>query len=344
VVNVYLAKTMSPIPYVRGQVMVLAILIAGAGLFDAATFASSCGILALAWLLLMRGKYRKDLRINEASVPSHRASLDRAVAGDALAALLPTTILAVLFLTAVVHPLTGYDAVRAVAVALAVVAAAIWASSLVDWYVILPRISGQLGARPCRAAVEEPSFPFPNTWKEVTRWWYIHRAAAAFVFRAGLSAALAAVIGELSGLSTEAQWLAAAVMLIVFNFYNLAAVGRGVSQAGHAKAILGETVRVERRAGHRSPWFPLRKLPPIQLDSHYYVYDVSIEQVQVADIEPKEQPDLPVPVQYEKDPDSIYLTDIDAVRKATTKFRGCENRCSGISWYCIENPRCFEVK
>jgi hypothetical protein len=38
-----------------------------------------------------------------------------------------------------------------------------------DFSRILPRISGQLGYRPCRASEEEESFTFPWTWKEVTR-------------------------------------------------------------------------------------------------------------------------------------------------------------------------------
>jgi len=68
------------------------------------------------------------------------------------------------------------------AVLLGVTAAIILLSSLIDWYVILPRISGLLGIRPCR----EPDTDFPRrpqTWREVTRWWYIHRIIAALALR-----------------------------------------------------------------------------------------------------------------------------------------------------------------
>lgn len=335
---------MSPIPYVRGQVVVLGLLVVLTAIAGGTVVALACGLFGIGWMLSLRSRYRSDLARVGAATPEHRRRLDRVVAGDALIALVPACVAATVLLALAGEPLLVLGGARGVATALVVTTTAVHASSLVDWYVILPRVSGQLGARPCRAALEEPAFPFPGTWKEVTRWWYIHRAVAAFVFRVGLSAALAIALGELSGLEAEARWLAAAAMLVVFSAYTLAAVGRGVGQAGHAKAILGETVRVERRAGRRSPWFPLRKLPPIQLDSRYYVYDVSIEQVQFADVEPRERDDLPSPPRFETDPDSVYLADVDAVRKANEKFRGCAGRCSGINWYCIENPRCFEPK
>jgi hypothetical protein len=294
-------------------------------------------------MLTLRQKYRSDLKRVNGLTPSRRRKLDRIVAGDALLTLIPA-IGAGVTLALAVDPPSTLEGAGGVVIALTITAAGIYASSLVDWYVILPRMSGQLGAKPCRAGIEDPVFPFPGTWKEVTRWWYIHRAAAAFVFRAGLSAAIAVAIGELSGLDAEARWLAATTMTILFSAYALAAIGRGVAQAGHPKAIIGETVRVERRAGHRSSWLPLRRLPPIQLDGDRYVYDVALEHIQLAATGPREEAEPSSPVTFERDPDGVFLADVDAVRKATLKFRGCNDRCSGINWYCLENPRCFDPK
>jgi hypothetical protein len=334
---------MGPIPYVRGQVAVLAILIAGAGVFDAAVLGACCGSAAFAWLLLVREKYRWDLVRKRAATPPHRARLDRVVAGDALVTLLPATLCAALFATGIAHPLTGHGAVHGATAALAVAATVIWASSLFDWYLILPRVSGQLGPRPCRSASEVAEFPFPSTWKEVTRWWYIHRVAAAFAFRVGLSTALAVAIGEISGLHQEARWFAGVAMLL-FSSYAFSALWHGIGQAGHAKAIVGQTIRVERRPGKRRRLPPFRRLPPLQLDGRYYVVDVAIESVQIVDVEPHEAGVLPAPEKFERHPGSVLLPNVDAIHPAQPKFRGCEGRCSGINWYCIENPRCFEAK
>lgn len=335
---------MSPIPYVRGQVAVLAALIAAAGLFGAAALGACCGLVALAWLALLREKYRWDLvRLDTSALPPHRSRLDRVVAGDGLVTLAPTTLLAALFATDIVHPLGGHGAVHGATAALVVAATIIWASSLFDWYLILPRVSGQLGPRPCRSASEVPDFFFPKTWKEVTRWWYIHRIVATFAFRVGLSTALAAVIGEVSGLHQEARWFAGVAMLL-FLSYGFSALWHGVGQAGHAKAIVGQTVGVERRPGKRRKLPPFSKLPSLAFDGRYYVVDVSIESVQLIDVDPHEAREPPQPEKFERHPRTVLLPNADAIHPTTPKFCGCEGRCSGINWYCIENPRCFEVK
>jgi hypothetical protein len=51
-------------------------------------------------------------------------------------------------------------------------------------------------------------------------------------------------------------------------------------------------------------------------------------------------------VAYERDPAKLELRDVraSAPEPADPPFTGCEGRCSGINWYCIENPHCFEPK
>src|ERR1043165_5483738 len=72
----------------------------------------------------------------------------------------------------------------------AVAFAGVYLSSLVDWFVILPRISGMLGPRPCRASeLRHPRFP--HTWRETTRYWLVHRSVAFLLLRFGLGYALA---------------------------------------------------------------------------------------------------------------------------------------------------------
>src|SRR3954451_23367892 len=209
---------MSPVPYVRGQVVILSILIGVASVFDCARLGVSCGGGAVGWMALLHQKYLRDVVRSETAIPSHRARLDRAIAADALITLVPASLLGLGFATDALQPLRGHEAVHGAAAAMVVATLVIWSSSLFDWYLIMPRVSGQLGARPCRSTNEGPEFFFPSTWREVTRWWYIHRVAAALAFRVGLSTTLAVVIGALSGLEQEARWFAGVAMLLFLSY------------------------------------------------------------------------------------------------------------------------------
>jgi hypothetical protein len=145
-------------------------------------------------------KYRGDLLRAKADVPPHRDRLDVLVAGDAVAALLAPLVLAtfaVVFSPA--FPDVAAYVVRALAIVVAI-AVVVYGSSLFDWYVILPRITGLLGRRPCRDDGEFETFP--TTWREVTRWWYIHRIVADFFVVYGFALALGMVAAGLTGASS----------------------------------------------------------------------------------------------------------------------------------------------
>src|SRR3954452_11615606 len=189
---------MSPRPHIRRQEFALGALIAFAATFDAALLAVCVGIVSMISLLAMHVKYLRDVATTTSWVPEHREELDRVVAFDPLFTIVPATAFAALFLTGRLQPIIDVPAVHGVLAALAPPAAVIWGSSLFDWYLILPRVSGQLGPRPCRAAEEEEQFPFPETWREVTRLWYIHRATGTLAFRLGLILAAGALADSLS--------------------------------------------------------------------------------------------------------------------------------------------------
>jgi hypothetical protein len=334
---------------VRLQAIALGTLIAVTAVFDAALLAVCVGGASMLWLLAMHVKYLRDVAATTSWIPAHREELDRVVAFDPLFTIVPATALAALFLGDRLQPIVDVPAVHGAASALTPAAAVIWGSSLVDWHLILPRISGQLGHRPCRAAEDEERFPFPETWREVTRWWYIHRVVAALAFRLGLSAAIAAVIVALTGVELLGR-VAAGLIMLMFGTYAVLAWLRGsalakeVGQAGHVKGIVGQTVTVERRAGRRSPWRLWRKREDLEIEGRQLVIDVALESIQVTATESREPGNPPAPLRFEKNFDSIPLADVDAIRQSEPKFCGCSSRCSKINWYCIENPRCFYPK
>jgi hypothetical protein len=342
----------SPVPNVRGQAIVLTILlIATAGLgaaWEAGALATGLAVGGFA----LRWKYLHDLGRTPSVLPPHRERLDLLVTADLrMATLLGLALPATLLLAGVGAP-GGVGTIRSVVVTLAVTVLVIYLSSLVDWYVILPRISGQLGARPCRShlARQKPG-PWPRTWRETTQWWYIHRLVAAVVFRFGLSYALALAISGVVTYTVDLRivTIGALALFAEYSPLRLAPVAR---EAMHPQLFVGRTVhrvrrerqvRWEKRIGSVTLFALHRKTPEPEFTSkREYVYDVAAEGVQLVPVGPREAE--PAPEDFEREPLRIRLKDVDEVAPGEPPFTGCEGRCSGINWYCIENVRCFETK
>jgi len=55
------------------------------------------------------------------------------------------------------------------------------------------------------------------------------------------------------------------------------------------------------------------------------------------------EPVAPQGVEFEKHPDELSHSEARGLTSAPA-YTGCEHRCAGISWYCIENKHCFEEK
>jgi hypothetical protein len=298
----------------------------GATVLGGSVFVLATGGLVALSALTLWAKYSRDLDRSGQECPAHRDRLDILVTGDARAALLPPLVLAcfvVIFSPS--PPSTAPFVLNAVAT-VTVVAAVVYVSSLFDWYLILPRVSGLLGVRPCKKEGEPPGWP--NTWRKVTRWWYIHRIVAAFVFVFGLALALGMIASGLTNASSNWVEFALTAVLGLFGAYRKA-IYPATKEAGHPHLIVGRTY--ERPLGGRS-----------------YVFDVSIEGVDLASADKYEAraTDFPLPVdgiEFEKAPNEISHAQAQELTSAAP-YTGCERRCVGISWYCIENKQCFEEK
>lgn len=347
---------MSPEPYVRAQAGALALALLVVALEGPALAALICtGATALiAGVLYLR--YRGDLRAARIDVvPQHRERLDLIIAGDVRAALAVGAVAGGFMLVlSVKRPDLGIAPISAVL--LGVTAAIVLVSSLVDWYMILPRISGLLGIRPCR----EPDTDFPRrpqTWREVTRWWYVHRIIAALALRFGLSFAISLTASRHLDVPFGASIVAGAAVGFLASY--VAAVRKATWQAGHPSLIVGRTVRrrtVERKRLTITVLGRKVKLPYLtraeigEMRPREYVYDVSLEAVQLVAVAKYEGEDIPRydkdgKMIYERDPAKVLVRDVEAsTPEPAESFAGCDGRCSGINWYCIENPRCFATK
>jgi hypothetical protein len=343
----------SPEPYVRGQAYVLGALLVISAIFGWAQAALACSAATGLVAAVLHFKYRRECRGAEVSVPPHRERLDLIVAGDVRTAVLLGLTAGMLLL------LFPHDLHLGIApetsVLLSVACAAVLLSSLVDWYVILPRVSGLLGIRPCRHP--DADFPrAPKTWREITRWWYIHRIAAALILRFGISFAVVLTVDRYTSVPGGASLVGGAVAGGFASY--LVAIPKAFWQVGHPDLIVGRTIRrhrVTRVPRHLSmfgariplPLLTRREIGPLR--PREYVYDVALEGVQLvaaAKREGKVPRDEDGDILYERDPIKLKVKDVEASEPepAEEPFCGCRDGCSGINWYCIENPRCFATK
>jgi hypothetical protein len=316
---------MSPEPWVRVQAAAVCMTLIATIVLGGEEFALGAGgSLALfgAW---MWRRYRHDKLLVNADVPPHRERLDLLVAGDARAALLPVLVLGVF--VAVMSPAVPYAAsyvLDSVAI-IALVATVVYGSSLFDWYVILPRMSGLLGPRPCRR--DQKFKTFPRTWREVTRWWYAHRIVAGFFVVYGVALAAGILAAGITGASSLLVEVSVTAVFGTLGAYKKV-LRPAAKEFMHPRMVIGKTV--SSRSGERR-----------------YVYDVAMEGVQIVPTEEYEAraeqllPDRKP--EYEDNPERVPLNAVDEMRDAP-RYTGCDRRCVGINWYCIENEDCFSVK
>src|SRR3954447_5470075 len=139
---------------VFAAVVVLAIVLLAMADFATAAVWTSIGLAVLAGLcfaesrrLLARGG-RADR-----TVPSHRARLDKIVLGQWVGASGLGAAAGLACMTYDFAPLAGTNRfVDTLIVGVTVGAISVFFSSLIDWYVILPKISGLAGPAPCECA------------------------------------------------------------------------------------------------------------------------------------------------------------------------------------------------
>lgn len=345
---------MSPDPYVRGQALALAAALVVAAVLGWAIAALACTVVLVLASRLLYGRFQGDLKAaGITEIPARRKSLDAMVVGNIRLAAAAGILSGAIMLLAFKRPDIGVPPVSATILALT--GLVVLLSSLVDWFIVLPRMSGLLGIRPCR----DPDSDFPRrpeTWREVTRWWYIHRIIAAVVLRFGLSLTITFALAHHIAVPHGAA-LVAGALVGGFASY-MAAAWDAFWEAGHLTLVVGRTVerrqvsRVPRSITVRKwtlrlPFFALAVPGPCQ--PREYVYDVALEGVQLARAETREQTALPRHrdgrLLYERDTTKLPLKDVRASQpRPAEPFAGCRGRCSGINWYCIENPRCFKNK
>lgn len=230
----------------RGAVLALSIAIAVA-LSGTALVASSpvVGSLLAGGIVcstLLNHAYARGLRSSRR--PLSRVALDRLVALEVFGAFVPPLVVFALVETGVAPRLEVESSWAAVIATIAGVMVVCFVSSLVDWYYVLPRRDGLVGAPPCKA-------PRQNRWQRVTWFWSAHRLVAALV-----------VVGAVYGIAiVVGLWLnsrnpelssgiggAVAVLLTIVTFFGrkyLRHIGQVWGELFSASPALGEHVETK---------------------------------------------------------------------------------------------------
>lgn len=223
---------MQPRPYIAIQAFMLMLAFASLTLIGAAEavfLLSSATVIAASALTLA---YRLRLR-QAGDRPEERSRLDQFVVALWLVATLVPLGFAVAF------KLGEYDALNPGTLGDVVIAAtsvsmtAIFVSSLVDWYWILPRIRGLIRPAPWTS-------PDDPIWSTLTRVWLLHRAMTTLVVSAA-TIAVPVCMWFVSTGATRDAWLAVAIVLAAA----LAPLNESLKFVIHLPVKVGETVLLD---------------------------------------------------------------------------------------------------
>lgn len=307
--------------------VVLALLLLALAGFATAAAWTSAAVLVLAGLLFLES--RRLLGNGKRSgreTPPHRVELDHIVLVQWTGAGLLGLAIGVAGALSGFAPLADAgNLVDALIVGYAIGAVGVFFSSLIDWYVILPKVSGLAGPAPCESAGA-------SRWKYTTDIWYLHRSAAtALVYLAGTG-----VPAYMGGTST----------------------GSGIIAWGVVSVIVATVAGYFFRAMFLAGWYGLN--PPILVGDQIYVYvaedgdgDVAMRRRRAYVVDVSLQG-----AKYKVLHEGRYcggrfvdkgdgnvpnhkLADAKARRNDSSPL--CpKGHCTGVNWYCRHNPKAHD--
>jgi hypothetical protein len=280
--------------------------------FTTATGAVGGGILLWgASLDLAYVRRRKPERLR-----AHRVELDHVVRWQLLAIGVGGVALAVALSATGFAPLDHVGRlVKALIIGLTAAVGTIYASSLVDWYWILPKVSGVLGPAPCEA-------PGQERWAGVTNVWLFHRAVATFTVMGVLAGVPAYMAGTSHSGSLTVVWAFVSLTLTVAYSRLNEGVLTAFSHALNAVIEVGDTVRVRE------------DLEDAQL-TDAYVVDMSVQGLKYVTLPPAQPPRFTLKGVL------LRWSVADKVRRVPAQHPPCldPDHCQAVNWYCHRNPR-----
>jgi hypothetical protein len=290
---------------------------------------SAIGLLVVAtYLWSERTRLLANGRRDGRNSPQHRRALDRIVLAQWLGAGILSFLVALAARHYSLDPFSGGGRLlRALIVGFAVGILGVFVSSLVDWTVILPKVSGLSGPAPCECAVGE-------RWRYTTDVWYLHRAAATAVVYLVVIGIPAFMAAESSG-SGQIAWgvLTTGVILVAgFFFRDMFLAGR---YALNPPVLVGDLIWVE------APPEGDEDLP--MLHRRAYVLDVSLQGAKYKALTDGRYRGARF---TQKSDGTVSNEDLGGAKKAPSKEGEpalCPpGHCSGVNWYCRHNPKAHD--
>lgn len=267
----------------------------------------------------------EELRLRRAeTVPEHRRELDRLVVLQWASILVAggggATLLAALGADPFGDVGFGFDVV---VVGWVVLWSGVYLSSLVDWYLILPKVSGISCPAPCERTGKQ-------RWAGVTGLWSFHRGVARLLVPVVIVGCLA-VVGAVSDDATvQAVTLSLAgvftVLLVEFEVQGKAALHYGL----YARRHVGDVVWLVRES---EDW--VRREPA-------YLVDIAAEGAKFKYVKEDgtyiggwfEQ-------KHDDDGEPVVLDKLNGRKRVQAARPPCADGCTGVNWYCYNNPRAY---
>lgn len=279
----------------------------------------------LAGVALLRS-YRQWM--GEAAVPEHRAPLDRLVRrqwtlSGAIGLIASVVVGAIGVKTLKID--APLRVVQAVAGAAVVALSAVFISSLVDWYWILPRIGG-LGDHP--APCEAPG----ERWKYPTAIWLLHRGLATGLVVASITAVPFYLAGTLGSSAVKVVLsvvgVAVGAGMAVLNQRGLASITNAFNQP----IYVGDTILVNQPGEAEGAPMIRRRA---------YTVDISVQGIKYQYLHGDDFTGPP----FERKGHGPILggDEYRAIERAEGAIAvPCRGGCSGVNWYCRNNPRAYD--
>jgi hypothetical protein len=247
---------------------------------------------------------------------AHRVELDKVVRAQLLAIGLAGVALALVLSATGYAPLEHVGRlIKALIIGLTAASGVIYASALVDWYWVLPKVSGVLGPAPCEA-------PGQERWAGVTNIWLFHRAVATFTVMGVLAGVPAFMAGTSHSGSLTVVWAFVSLTLTVAYNRLYDGVLTSFSHALNAPVEVGDTVRIRE------------DLEDADL-TDAYVVDMSIQGLKYVPLPPPRPPRFALKGQL------LRWSTADKVRRIPSEHAPCSgpDDCQAVNWYCHRNPR-----
>jgi hypothetical protein len=298
-----------------------------AGMWVGIGVAASCAFLHALYLFQRRGADRMPERFRRRRaqlVPKHRTDLEKwviaqwvtmGVLGGGGAALLDA---------ADVQPFHDIGlAFEVLVIGWVVLWSGIYVSSAIDWYLILPKVSGISCPGPCERSAQQ-------RWAGVTGLWSFHRGIARLLVP-GVLIACPTVIGAIGGggASQSICFAIAAIFLVYlvdFEVQGKAALNFGLNP----KRYVGDVLWLVRESPDS-----VERLPA-------YLVDVAGEGAKFKHLD-RDGRYVQSKLERKHDDEGrpIALPDLQDRHYVEHARPPCEHECTGVNWYCWNNPLAY---